>query len=247
MLRIVALAALLLPFAGTGAWAQTDQPRAVSVDGDIALTSDYRFRGLSRSDGDPAIQGTATVTLRGGAYGGIFVSSIAHDAISGGDPETDLYAGFKRTLGGTTIDGGVTYYVYPGVRGVGRNSVETYGSAAHTLGPVTARLGGDLAWKQRGLGLVPGDRRAGIYAYGELSSGIPTTPFTVTAHLGRAFRANAATDRERYTDWSLAASYTRRRLSLTAAYVDTNRGRYAIGPRYNPGKAGFVGSVALAF
>lgn len=244
---MAAAAALTLLAAASPAPAQTDQPKAVTLDGNLTLTSDYRFRGLSRSDRDPAVQGTVNVASRSGLYAGGFASSVGRYVVDGADAEIDLYAGVRRTLGGTVLDGGLLYYAYPGARR-SSGSFEPYLSASHTLGPVTARAGGTIAWKQRALGLAPGERRSGLYGYGELSAGIPTTPLTLTARLGRSFRATQATFGERYTDWTLSATYTRGRLSATAAYVDTDRtiAGSRLGARNGDvAGAGVVGSVAL--
>lgn len=230
--------------------AQTEPIRALTLDGNVTLTSDYRFRGISQSDRDVAIQGTANLTHRTGLYVGTFVSTIGRYVVDGADPEIDLYAGVKKTFGGTSIDGGLLFYYYPGSREFNGNSFEPYLTLAHTLGPVTAKLGGNIAWKQRGLGLAPGEKRAGLYTFGEVVVGIPRTPISVTAHVGHAFHATYGTFGERYTDWSLAATYTRKRLSLSGAYVDTSKyiPSYPDGGRNrNVASAGFVASIALAF
>ena len=44
--------------------------------GNVSLTTDYRFRGVSLSGGDPAIQGGITATHDSGFYVGAWSSSI---------------------------------------------------------------------------------------------------------------------------------------------------------------------------
>ena len=255
MTRVVPMivgAALFGAIAPAQAQAQTEtgEVKPVTLDGNVTLTSDYRFRGISQSNRDPAIQGTANITHRSGVYVGTFVSSIGRYVVDGADPEIDLYAGVKKTLGGTSIDGGLLFYYYPGSVSFNGNSFEPYLTVTHTLGPVAAKLGGNIAWKQRGLALVPGEKRAGLYTFGEVSIGIPRTPVTATAHVGHAFHATYGTFGERYTDWSLAATYTRKRISLTAAYVDTDKNIESYpgnGRNRNVSGAGVLASIAVAF
>ena len=83
-----------------------------TVSGGIAVVSDYRFRGVSLSDKDFAVQPTLTLSHESGFYVGVWGSNVAENP--GEDVEVDLYAGFA---GGDTVtyDLGVTYYMYPGV------------------------------------------------------------------------------------------------------------------------------------
>ena len=246
---VAGVLAMLVGLCGA-AGAQTAPPPPVRLEGNLTLTSDYRFRGISQSDRAPAVQGTANAVLSSGLYAGTFVSTIGRYVVDGADPEIDLYAGVRRTLGGTAIDAGLLYYVYPGTAGFNGNYFEPYVTVTHTLGPVTAKVAGNFSWKQRALGLQPDERRSGIYGYGELALAVPRTPVTMTGHLGRSFHASYATFGERYTDWSLAAGYSIRRLTLTAAYVDTSKSirSYPGGGRdRDVAGAGALASVSLAF
>ncbi len=75
--------------------------------GNIAMTTDYVFRGISLSDGDYAVQGGVDY-VDGMFYAGAWGSSLS----SGG--ELDLYAGFTPTLGPVALNLGAIYYTYPG-------------------------------------------------------------------------------------------------------------------------------------
>lgn len=75
------------------------------VSANIALTSDYVFRGISLSDG-PAVQGGFDYTADLW-YTGVWGSSTV-DGL-----ELDLYAGFTPTTGPVTWDLGVIGYFYP--------------------------------------------------------------------------------------------------------------------------------------
>ena len=251
LMRLVVCCVLATLFTLPGiAAAQTDPTKEFTLDGSVTLTTDYRFRGISQSDRSPAIQGTANVTHASGLYIGTFVSTIGRYVVDGADPEIDLYAGVKKTIGGTAFDAGLLYYWYPGTNGFAGNSFEPYASASRTLGPVTARIGGNIAWKQSALGLEAGERRSGLYTYGELAVAVPTTPITLNGHVGHAYRATYGTFGERYTDWSLGATYVFKHLSGTVSYIDTNKNieSYPVERRNrNVSGAGCVASIALAF
>ena len=57
---------------------ETDPPAAVTVTGNVALVSDYRFRGISLSGGDPALQGSINLNHESGLYAGIFDVGNSH-------------------------------------------------------------------------------------------------------------------------------------------------------------------------
>jgi uncharacterized protein (TIGR02001 family) len=230
--------------------APTAPPSDFTVTGGATLTTDYRFRGESQTNRDVAVQATATVQHKSGFYASFWGSSIDDYVANGSDAELDLIAGYRKSFHGTTVDGGVLYYVYPGNGGANTDFFEPYLSVAHTYGPLSAKIGGNFAWKQSGLGLT-GDRRGGVYGYAELAAAIPKTPVTVTGHLGHSFVRNYITFGERYTDWSVTAAYTIKQVTLGVAYVDTDDDSYSYpaggGRNKNITKGAVVGSIGFAF
>jgi uncharacterized protein (TIGR02001 family) len=231
----------------------TAPPSAFTITGGATLISDYRFRGISQTDKHFALQGTLGVAHSSGFYIGTWGSSIDDYIANGSDQEIDLYSGYKKTINGTTIDGGLLYYYYPGGGNAKTDFFEPYINASHTFGPVMAKIGGNFSWSQHGL--YNGDpnhtRSAGAYAYGELSAAIPTTGVTVTGHLGHSFVRNYITFDTHYTDWSVTAAYSWKALTFSAAYVDTNQDLFSYplrnGHNRDISKSGFVGAVAVAF
>ncbi len=230
--------------------APTAPPPTFAVTGGATLVTDYRFRGLSQTDKDVAVQATATVQHKSGFYVSFWGSSIDDYVANGSDAELDLIAGYRKTFGGTTVDGGVIYYVYPGNGGAKTDFAEPYLSIAQTLGPFSAKLGATAAWKQRALGLT-GDRRGGAYGYAELAAAVPHTGLTVTGHLGHSFASNYITFGEHYTDWNVNAAYTVKQLTFGVAYVDTDKDLFSYpaggGRNKNISQSGVVGSVGFAF
>ena len=73
-----------------------------SLTGNAALVSDYRYRGITQTRFDPAIQVGADLGLPNGLYAGVWATNIKwiKDAAPGGKgaSEVDLYAGYKACL-----------------------------------------------------------------------------------------------------------------------------------------------------
>jgi uncharacterized protein (TIGR02001 family) len=58
------LLGLALALASTPALADEAETKAITVNGGATLVSDYRFRGISQTDKDFALQGSITVYAR---------------------------------------------------------------------------------------------------------------------------------------------------------------------------------------
>lgn len=158
---------------------ETDPPSDVTVTGSVALVTDYRFRGLSLSGGDFAVQGSVNVNHSSGFYAGAWASSLEDSPVYG-NAELDVYAGWTgEVASGVTADVGLLYYVYPNGKVGDANVFEPYASISGTLGPATAKVGVAYAWKQSSLG-----NDDNLYLYTDWSLAVPETPLSVSAHLG---------------------------------------------------------------
>lgn len=223
------LAATLLAgtsLAAAPAFAQ-DAPEDISVSANVALTTDYRFRGVSLSGGDPAIQGGITVSHSSGIYVSTWSSSIEGGDVFGSQ-ELDLIAGWSGEVSsGITLDGGMLYYAYPNGHVGKANYWEPYASVAGTVGPATVKVGVAYAWEQESLG-----DEDNLYVYGNADFGIPNTPVTLSGHLGYtdgalAPKYLAGSDEMDGFDWSLGASMTLfGPLSASVTYVGVNAPSY---------------------
>lgn len=109
MTKTVGAAAVAL-LALSGAASAEDRQFGWSVN--VGGTSDYIFRGVSQTDGDPAFQAGVDFTY-GILYAGIWGSNT-DDAFTNSSAEIDFYAGVKPVLGPVTFDFGILYYYYPG-------------------------------------------------------------------------------------------------------------------------------------
>jgi uncharacterized protein (TIGR02001 family) len=85
------------------------------VTGNLGLTSDYRFRGVSQSQNAPAVQGGIDYAHSSGLYIGNWNSSVSSQVYTNGaGVESDLYAGYKKEVwNGISIDVGSYNYFYP--------------------------------------------------------------------------------------------------------------------------------------
>jgi uncharacterized protein (TIGR02001 family) len=105
---------ILMSLATTGAYAADQSPN--KFGGDVYITSDYVFRGISNSDNKPAVQGDVTYSYTPlGIYASLWASSIDFQATD--DPiETDWTVGIGGNFfnTGLTYDLGNVYYYYPG-------------------------------------------------------------------------------------------------------------------------------------
>ncbi len=249
---LLGLSAVSLLAVATPALADDAAPASeFTVTGGATIVSDYRFRGISQTNKRFAVQGTVGLAHSSGFYVGTWGSSIDDYVAAAGDAEIDIYGGYKRTFGAATVDVGVLYYYYPGSSEIfpdtNSDFFEPYASISGTVGPVSAKVGAAYAPKQNALSLGNG-REDNLYVYGELSGAVPGTGVSVTGHLGHNFERSFLSYNTKYTDWSVAASYTWNHLTFGVSYVDTNRSIFSgLGSNRNISKAGVVGSVGVSF
>ena len=93
---------------------------ATDLTGYAVLTTDYVWRGVTQSDGDPAAQLGGDVSFRSGMFAGIWGSTIDIDNGEGRqrDVEVTYYVGYQREVGRRwTLGGSVVAYTYPGQTG----------------------------------------------------------------------------------------------------------------------------------
>jgi uncharacterized protein (TIGR02001 family) len=217
--------AAMLALQPLAAWAG-ESPLAVT--GSVSALSQYRFRGLSRSDGQPAVQGDILASLAGGAYAGVLLASETPGAaVDFGHGEIDLYAGYDHALGssGLMVDLGLRGYLYPDHGGA--NLVELSAALHRQIGPIDLRSG--LAWAppQAHLGRTSpaGALRSNAYAYAQARADLPGTPVSLHAHAGHS--AGGLDYTGAYWDYRLGAGVTHKALGLDLSLVGTNVSRAA--------------------
>lgn len=236
-----AVATALLAGSATAARAQDDKP--VSFSGNVTFVTDYRFRGITLSDKDVAIQGGIDLSTQPGFFVGIWGSSIAE--FNGATTEIDLTAGWTGTFEFLTPTIGIIGYLYPG--GTNTDYYELFGSLGFEAGPVALEVGLNVAPNQSNLS------RSNRYLYFGASAGIPDTPITLKGQLGFE-RGGLVPDetgtRTTKTDWLIGADISFEPLTIGFAYTDTNLRRSfpGGGGRANDfGRGAFVVSLSAGF
>ncbi|MBA5605836.1 hypothetical protein H3H36_10715 [Duganella sp. FT3S] len=121
--KLTLAAALTVAFASLGAGvarAEDAKPEAKpdnEISYNVGLASDYRYRGISQSRLNPALQGGADYTHNPtGFYAGTWLSTIkwTKDAGGSGDVEWDIYGGKRgEVTKDISYDVGGLYYFYP--------------------------------------------------------------------------------------------------------------------------------------
>ncbi|WP_404365867.1 TorF family putative porin [Sphingomonas sp. MMS24-J45] len=236
-MKIQVAAAVALMLSATPAFAdETAPPPPITVSGSVALVSDYRFRGVSQSDKEAAIQGGITIAHESGFYVGTWGSNLAGwGQFGGSNMELDLIGGYKRSIGsGAAIDVGVTWYMYPGGSDL-TDFAEPYVKLSGTLGPVTALAGVAYAPKQRALGNFSntpqsrGQSEDNLYLWGDASVGIPKTPATFKAHVGYSDgnpglgpNGTSVAPTGSYVDYLVGVDVTFKPVTLGIAYTGTD-------------------------
>jgi uncharacterized protein (TIGR02001 family) len=202
---------------------------SVSLSANLSLVSDYRFRGISLSDEDPAIQGGIDASL-GGFYVGTWASSI--EQVGNAETEIDLYGGYGGDItDGLSYDVGFLYYTYP--EGNGSNYYEVYGSLSGSVQLFNWTVGTAYAPDQNHLDFSQdGGSDDNLYVYGDGHVNIPDSPFYVGAHVG--WEDGAFADNK--IDWSGKLGVTYQMWDISVSYVDSDAG-----------DAGVVFGVGAAF
>ncbi|OTG72795.1 hypothetical protein B9T26_10015 [Acinetobacter sp. ANC 4169] len=102
-------------------------PLGLSVSGTAALTSDYRYRGMTQTFNDPAVQAGFVLSHESGVYAGVWGSNVDFGGTA--HIELDPYIGFATTLDNFAnkplLDVGLWYYAYPSESDL--NWLELYG------------------------------------------------------------------------------------------------------------------------
>jgi uncharacterized protein (TIGR02001 family) len=194
------------------------------------LISDYRFRGVSRTSNDFAVQGGVDFYSDTGLYTGVWASNV--DGFNGADAEANLYLGYSGEAKGFIYDFGATAYLFPGGSNV--NHIETYGSIGIDFGLLTSSVG--LAYMPNQGNLGDNDN---IYLYNDTKFYVPDTPFSIDLHLGFE---DGAIGGSKKVDWKIGTSVSFENFELGIAYVDTNKNN--LGQRSD---SGVIFSVAAYF
>jgi uncharacterized protein (TIGR02001 family) len=205
----------------------------------VGAVSDYRYRGISQTRLQPALQGGVDLGL-GPFYVGTWASTIKwiKDAGGSADVELDLYGGYKGEITkDLTYDVGVLGYLYPGHDlAVSPNTTEVYG--ALTFGPVTAKYSHSVS-NLFGFADSKGSGYIDLSGSFEITDG-----WMIAPHVGHQTVEN--TGAASYTDASLTLSKDFKGLVVSLGVVDARTGAY-FGAGKDLGKRGAVLGVKYNF
>lgn len=236
-----AVGLVVLAFSSVPALAQ-EQPAEHQVSYNAAITSDYRYRGLSQTRLDPALQGGVDyVHGPTGLYVGTWLSTIKWTKDLGGDGniEWDIYGGKRGQLtADLSYDVGGLYYYYPD-NGLNprANTFELYGRLG--FGPAyvkyshaTTNLFGTADSKRSGYLDVGADVDAG-------------NGFIVNLHVGRQRVENNSAFS--YTDYKLGVTKDFGVATLSLAWIKANTDAYLSPEGKNLGKSAAVLTLSKTF
>jgi uncharacterized protein (TIGR02001 family) len=237
----------IAPISDTASKIAEDEPgSAFTFTGNVALATQYRFRGVNLSGSEIAIQGGFDVAHASGLYAGTWASTLDNDTVGYGSIELDLYGGWTGEVSeGLTADVGFIAYTYPDAPAGDFDYYEVFANLAFTLGPAATTVGVNYDPKQDGLDFG-GLTRDNLYIYSDVGVGIPDTPVTINAHLGYTDGSLSFEANSKSWDWSIGASMPLvGPLTAGVAYVDAEAD-VATGA-FNPTSSAVVATLSAAF
>lgn len=219
-----------------------EQPAEHQVSYNASLTSDYRYRGLSQTRLDPALQGGVDyVHGPTGLYVGTWLSTIKWTEDLGGDGniEWDLYAGKRGQLTeSVSYDVGGLYYYYPdNSLDPSANTFELYGKLG--FGPAYVKY----SHSTTNLFGTADSKRSGYLDLGaDLDVG---NGFLLNLHIGRQrVKNNSAFS---YTDYKVGVTKDFGVASMSLAWIKANTDGYLSPEGKNLGRSAAVLSVSKTF
>jgi uncharacterized protein (TIGR02001 family) len=189
------------------------------VTGNLGLTSDYRFRGISQSQNAPAVQGGVDYAHSSGFYIGNWNSSVSSQVYTqGSGVESDLYAGFKKDIyKGLTLDVGSYNYFYPRAKTAGTGSnFDTYEAFLGLgYGPVSAKYSRTIGSGYFGTTNAQGTQ----YYQADVAYPLPVKGLEKVSFLAHAGHTNVANSTTLdYSDYNVGLGYDLAGWQLAAKY-----------------------------
>jgi uncharacterized protein (TIGR02001 family) len=214
MKKLILVTAVIAALCASLAHAEEKKPDN-ETSFNLGVASDYRFRGISQTRLDPALQGGADYTHNPtGLYAGTWLSSIkwTKDAGGSGDVELDIYGGKRGAITkDVSYDVGVLTYVYPS-NGLSpnANTTELYGQLGY--GPAYLKY-------SHAVSNLFGFADSKNSAYIDLGANIDMTGgYTLGLHVGHQSVKNHS-----------AFSYTDYKIGVNKEFFGVNFGLAAIG------------------
>ena len=233
----IALAGLALASATSMAQTAPAEPES-TLSYNAGVVSEYRYRGISQSRFQPALQGGADYADKSGLYIGTWASTIKwikDDGVGNGATgpiELDIYGGYKFPVGEATMDVGVLRYQYVNntlsKNPLFKNADTTEVYAAATLGVFTAKYSYSLTNLFGQIPTATGNTKGSGYL--DLSATLDLGDgYSLVPHAGHQAVSNMSV--ATYSDYNLAFNKDLGNglvLSATAYNTNAKLGNYAV-------------------
>jgi uncharacterized protein (TIGR02001 family) len=262
-LTTIASSVALLAIASTSAFAQAKAPEPdYTLAFNVGAVTDYRYRGISQTRFDPALQGGVDFAHKSGFYLGAWASTIrwikdaGKIATASGTPtnvgssqlEIDLYGGYKGSItDGLGFDVGLLHYAYPsnkfnnltafnGWKTPKADTTEIYG--ALSFGPVTAKYSHAIS-NTFGNADSKGSGYLDLTANFDLGNGWSVVPHIGHQRISGRPSPTFSNSLYSYTDYSLAVNKDfGNGLVLSATAIGTNTKKTSTGANAYASPAG---------
>lgn len=182
---------------------------------DAGLLSDYRSRGISQTQGDPALQGALTLMHSSGVYAGAWSSNVDFGYASATRQELDYYLGYFWQINDeVALDVAYFQYTYP------RQSDLNYSEYYAQLSAYGLSLGGYYSDD------IAGDQSM-LYSYLGYALSLPYE-LALDLRYGHAdykdplWVSAAGHTRDSYDEWEVKLSKSLFDLTWSVSYIDTD-------------------------
>ena len=172
----------------------------------VALSTDYVWRGVSQTDNGPAISGGFDYAHSSGLYAGVWASNVDFGDGDDSNIEMDIYAGYGGEFMGVSFDVGVLHYDYASENN--NNFDEVYVGLGYGF------LSAKVSYSSDGFAESDDATYYEIGADFELPWGVG-----LALHAGR-YDVDAGS--EDYSDWRVSLSKELVGLNFELAYTDTD-------------------------
>jgi uncharacterized protein (TIGR02001 family) len=231
--------ALTMAMAGISSVASAENPMGLEFSADVALTSNYIYRGISQSDDEASIQGGFYFSHSSGIYGGLWGASVdgSNGFLGTADLELDPSLGWGGELGPVGVDVGWVRYGYPDEGNPEIDTDEFHIGISKDFEVLSASA--TLHYSDDFFNL-------GDATYFEVGIDVPVSSFTLSAHYGVTDYDDdvlcAGCD---YEDWSVGASTELGGFGFSLTYSDTDISTVMAGNDISDDEWAFTISKAL--
>jgi uncharacterized protein (TIGR02001 family) len=191
--------------------ASADEP---ALSANVSIASEYIYRGIAQTKGDPAIQGGFDYALSNGLYVGTWGSNLSWISDAGVYPgetytasssmEWDIYGGYKGSISKDLgYDVGILTYNYPGKHfgTFDPNTVEIYGALSYKwlTAKYSVTTGSLFGWTKPDGSKTTGSGYLDLTGTYDMGGGL-----SLSAHVGH--QSVSGLSAASYTDYSIGVS-----------------------------------------